>query len=406
MSAKKISLFLAICVVATGFFAVGLSPDPVKADHEQSSPSLGAERSQNPQNENIAENESANREARGRKAWFKVLSPVVNLFSEIGMVGRKKRFEKVLVQPETILEHEGKHRLKNTRYKEWWYFDAHAESGRVISAAIVLSIVRDHYFVWVYDPQTGKVSVEIEHDGDVAINKFGENGLELEGEFIKIKGDIERGYLFEFNGKNISGKLNFDEPVEARSEVHHGIENTFYSLYQVPKLNVTGELTQRDTGETEEFAGQGYHDHWWGIVNRVTKWAWLQVKFENGWLGGFYEGRYGESGEDLHRYAWLYKPETGYSYFDESTFKFAQTSERAGWTTSVSGSAGSLTVNSVKRIERHQYKLVELHGVPVGEVFYYQYPINATGQFTDSEGATYDLKSRYGMLEWDWDAVW
>ena len=318
------------------------------------------------------------------------------------------RLERTIFLVDDISPHEGLHRLPDPRYKEWWYFDSHLEDGRVISTAIVFSIVRTHYFVWVYDPSVGKISEEVIHDGDVIVNAWGGRGVSLQGERITIEGSHETGYRLEFNGINLQGKLVFSDPIPGRAEHHRGVSATHYGLYQVPRLKVSGELTTaaKDSGlatKANLVQGVGYHDHWWCISHRITRWNWLQVKFPQNMVIGFYDGCYGYRGEDVHRYGWVFTPQTGYTYFDTRTLAF--TSEEAGWKLEVSGPECSLHLDARPRAERYEFKPVVKVGLLLGEVQYFQYPINTTGQLRLKD-QTFRLESKTGILEWDWLAVW
>jgi len=215
----------------------------------------------------------------------------------------------------------------------------------------------------VYDPATGDVSEEIVADGPVAANAWGgrtgsEKGLSLTGPNFSVNGSAEAGYHFEFRGTTVAGMFDFSNPVAGRSECHKGVSNTRYGLYQVPMMNVTGSLRRADDTVARRVCGVGYHDHWWCIAHRVTRWNWMQAKF------------------------------TG------------------GWTLTASGPAGSLRLEARPRAERYELKPVVLAGLLLGEVQYFQYPVTVKAVYTPVAGAPATLESDSGMLEWDWVAVW
>lgn len=338
--------------------------------------------------------------------WYHLLTPTINSLSYIAMLGKETWIKNTLTNPQSIVVNEGVHQLDNTRYKEWFYFDFHTDDGFVVSCAFVLSMVKDHYFVWVYDPRTDEVRVEIERDADLTINRWGTEGLDLVGEDIRISGRADQGYHLWFKGSSLEGDIEYSRPIPGRAEQHRGISKTYYGLYQVPKMSVDGTLTEFASGETIDMVGEGYHDHWWGIVNRYMKWGWLQVKLDNGWVAGFYQGHYGVFADDLHRYAWLYRPGQGYTYFDEETLVLDEIESGQEWVASIEGTAGSLELRASARAERYEYKSVGLYGIPLGEVDYYQYPITAKGVFVDAAGNETQLSAEIGMLEWDWDSIW
>jgi hypothetical protein len=338
--------------------------------------------------------------------WYHSLTPPINFLSRLALMGKEHWLLNTYLDVSDILHHEGKHSLSNTRYKEWWYFDLHAESGIVVSCAIVFSIAKDHYFLRVYDPTEDKILQEIEHDGDVSANSFGSEGLKLSGEFISIEGRFDEGYHLEFDGVTLRGEFDFSDLVTGRCGVHIGEKKTYYGLYQVPGMEVHGTLTNKSSEAKTVISGQGYHDHWWGVVNRYTRWKWMQVKFDNRWIASFYEGCYGFMAQDLDWYAWLYRPDFGYTYFDNETFDFREDKDNEQWTASISGQAGALTVTGIKHEESYQFKPVVFYGIPIGKVDYYQYPITAKGTFIDADGNKTDLTSTFGMLEWDWHAIW
>ena len=341
-----------------------------------------------------------------RLLWYDMLTTPINILSIAGLVGKRNWLETTYLNATDILHNEGIHKLNNTRYKEWWYYDVHDDSGFVMSCSIVFSIVPDHYFLWIYDPKQDKVFVELEQDGAFTVNAFGTEGQQLTSDNLTIAGRSDVGYTLTFSGKTLQGAFVFSQPIPGRGEMHKGPLMTYYALYQVPKMKVTGLLKNKATGDNTTISGLGYHDHWWGIDSRYTKWEWMQAKFDNGWTASFYQARYDKRETDLHRYAWLYTPEKGYIYFDNSTFDFHEDTAHQQWTASISGAAGTLTITATKRAERYEFKPVVLNHIPLGEVRYYQYPINATGTFTDAEGHVTLLNSTHGMLEWDWDAIW
>lgn len=342
-----------------------------------------------------------------RDAWYLSLTPAINSLSRVALQSKKKMFEAQMdVSDANLGLHEGDHHLLNPRYKEWWYFDAHTDAGLVISAALVRSIVNPHYFLWVYDPKADKILLEIEEDGAITVNSFGTEGLDLKAANLSIKGSVEQGYTFTFKGKNLSGTITFDQPITGRGEVHRGPDQTAYGLYQIPSLHVSVDLLDKASGERIEDQGLGYHDHWWGNMSHYTKWAWTQVKFTNGWVAGFYDGRYGLRSDDSHRYAWLYRPGIGYTYFDQKTLSISKKAEGLSWETAARNQTMSLHITSDAIIERYQFKQVKLGGLPLGEVRYLQYPVRSTATFIDEQGTEHSLSSEFGMLEWDWDAVW
>jgi hypothetical protein len=342
-----------------------------------------------------------------RLLWYGMLTPPINILSMAGLAGKRNWLKENYFNATDILHNEGLHKLNNTRYKEWWYYDVHDDSGFVMSCSIVFSIVPDHFFLWIYDPVQDKVFVELEQDGAFTVNTFGNEGQKLSSDNLTIEGRSDTGYTLTFSGKTLQGTFVYSDPIPGRGELHEGPLMTYYALYQVPKMKVTGLVKNKETGNTTAISGLGYHDHWWGIDSRYTKWEWMQAKFDNGWTASFYQARYDKRETDLHRYAWLYIPEKGYIYFDNSTsFDFHEDTESQQWTASISGTAGKLTLTAAKRVERYQFKPVVLYNIPLGEVRYHQYPINTTGTFTDAEGHVTPLNSSHGMLEWDWDAIW
>jgi hypothetical protein len=341
----------------------------------------------------------------GKRFLYGALTPVIDATSVTHLLGSRWLAATRPAQGD-VLHHEGAHRLTDVRYKEWWYFDAHDDSGLVMSCSIVFSIVKDHYFLWIYDPKSNKVLVELEEDTKFTANDFGTEGVELASARLKISGRSDRGYSIWFDGRTTRGEFVFAEPMEGRTEVHEGPWKTQYALYQVPRMKLGGTLENKQRGETSKLSGVAYHDHWWGIDDRTTRWEWMQAKFENGWASSFYEGRYGKEGDDLHRYAWLHTPETGYVYFDNSTFDFHTDKEGERWTASITGNEGTLTLHAAKRLERYEWKPVLLEGVPLGEVRYHQFPIEVVGTYVDPRGKSTELRSQQGMLEWDWYAIW
>ena len=344
---------------------------------------------------------------RLREAWYYSLTPTINSLSKLSLLDKREKFsEQMNISDANLGIHEGNHQILNPRYKEWWYFDAHTESGLVISAALVRSIVNPHYFLWVYDPKSDEILLEIEQDGELTTNSFGTEGLDLKASNLSIKGRADQGYTFRFDGKSLRGTITFTQPIAGRGEVHRGPNDTAYGLYQIPSLKVSVRLEDKASGVVTEDQGLGYHDHWWGNMSHYTKWAWTQVKFTNGWVAGFYDAHYGFKGDDLHRYAWLYRPGQGYTYFDTKTLTIAKPNDNLSWVTSASGKSGSLQIYSDAVVERYQFKKVQLFGVPLGEVRYRQYPVRSTATFTDESGVVHDLTSEFGFLEWDWDAVW
>jgi hypothetical protein len=312
------------------------------------------------------------------------------------------RLEQTIFCVDDITPHEGLHRLPDPRYKEWWYFDAHLDDGRVISTAIVFSVVKTHYFLWVWDPRDGSISEEIMHDGNVTVNAWGRQGLSLRGELIAIEGSHQEGYTLSFTGRNLHGKLVFSEPIPARAEHHRGVSATHYGLYQVPRLRVSGQITGAGAAPGT-VSGEGYHDHWWCISHRITRWNWLQVKFPQDIVVGFYDGRYGYRGEDVHRYGWAFSPELQYTHFDTATVSF--TKENGGWKLEASGRECSLQLEARPRAERYEFKPVVKAGLLLGEVQYYQYPITADARLRLKD-RSYQLQSTAAILEWDWLAVW
>jgi hypothetical protein len=344
------------------------------------------------------------------RPWYRLVDPVVRATSATASLFSAKALRHMaeVMDPR---DHEGHHRVADPRYKEWWYFDAHLADGRVLSLALVFSIVRTHYFLWLSDPTGERVSLEIERDGPVYVAPADRCGKErrallVDGECIRIYGDLERGYVLSFRGRSTSGELHFFDPAAPRAEVHRGTENTLYGLYQSPRLRVRGNLIDRATGIGSQATGVGYHDHWWGIAHRITRWRWLQVKLENDWTVGFYEGRYGRDGADLHRYAWLHRPDSGYADFDLDSLTFDALEPKQVWRVAATGPAGKISLEATRRLERYQYKSVEVAGIRVGEVDYFQYPITAVAVLEEPAGARQVLTGACGMLEWDWLALW
>ncbi len=355
----------------------------------------------------MAETSSGGREdGWAKRLWYGALTFAIEAVSWTRLATASEWLESTRPGVEGILPHEGAHRIADPRYKEWWYFDAHDDSGIVISCSVVLSIVKDHYFLWVYDPKQRTVLVELEEDTTFDVQNYGGEGITLTSPRFSVSGRADRGYTISFDGKTMKGNFVLSEPIEGRSEVHVGPRKTQYSLYQLPKLNLTGSLEQKSSGAAIALSGLAYHDHWWGIADRYTRWKWMQAKFDNGWTASFYEGQYGKNGDDLHRYAWLHTNETGYVYFDASTFAFQEDQTNERWTATISGPEGTLSLTASKRIERYEFKPVVLGGLRLGEVQYHQYPVNVTGTFVRATGERVDLGSEHGMLEWDWYAIW
>ena len=341
-----------------------------------------------------------------RQLWYWLLDPVIKALSLLALIFQKKTLKSGYLEAEDIPNHEASHPLANTRYKEWYYFDFHSDCGQVISCSIVFSLVQPHYFVWIFKPQSNQVFIEVQQDGQVITNTWKNPGVSLEAESLKITGNFEEGYQISFQGERFSGELKFFEPIVGRGELHVGQEQTYYALYQIPQLQVKGNLWNRTTQEQTQLSGVGYHDHWWGIENRVTRWNWVQIKFNNGWVVGVYEGRYGRKQTDIHQYSWLYRPDLGYDYFDENTIKLEVIEPNTRWSIILSGKSGKLTLVASRRFQIFQYKRVQLVGIPLGEVDYYQYPITTEGEFVSNNQEKTLLSSTSGMLEWDWLAIW
>lgn len=344
------------------------------------------------------------------KRWYRFLNPVITGSSRVMSSLQRGRLSEMNPTGDPS-SHIGHHRVANPRYKEWWYFDAHFDDGQVLSLAIVFSVVRTHYFLWVYDSQRDTIKLEIEHDGSVEATScwalgHAQHELSLEGEFIQVRGDLERGFSLAFCGATIEGDIKFSDPIVPRAELHNGVDDTIYGLYQSPRMVVSGRLRHRQSGDDTKVSGLGYHDHWWGIAHRVTRWRWLQAKFQNGWTAGFYEGGYGWNAEDIHRYAWLFGPEEGYSVFDNPSLTFSMAEPDHVWHVSAESSVGRIELAVQRRVQRYQYKPVMLAGIRLGEVQYFQYPVTCRGSFVGPRNETTNLVSDHGMLEWDWLALW
>ena len=367
-----------------------------------------------------------------RKAAYDLETPVIDGVSNLGEIGYTDWIKNTMVNvtDSNVLTHEGKHSFWNTRYKEWWYVDAFANNGYVISLSVVLSVVDPHYFLWVYDPSTNKVVEIIMEDGSVSVNNFGSSGLTLTTRNISLSGRRDTGYTLTFNGTSTSGQgfkgdIRFSSPIPARGERHIGPYGTYIGLYQVPKMTLSGSITNLNTGKVIDMTGLGYLDHWWGIVSRYTKWNWMQANFTNGWKASMYDAKYDCFYADKHRYNWLYIPGQGYKYFDQSKLQFVALSSSSWKITATATTGEKLVITANKRANRHEFKPVILKfnsllssilgGPPsqyingqmqMGEVSYDQYPITATAVYTDATGKTTNLTSSLGMLEWAWDAIW
>jgi hypothetical protein len=342
--------------------------------------------------------------------WFRFLHSTVDTISNALLGGKRMAtLDAGVFDTGSIGPHEGIHRIANPRYKEWWYYDMHLEDGTVVAMSVVFSVVRTHWFVWVYDPATGQVSEEIMADGRVVVNACGGRGgagrgLSMTGPDFSVNGSWDRGYRFEFRGKTVAGVFDSTSLSPGRAECHRGVSNTRYGLYQVPRMSVTGTLERVDGAVARRVSGVGYHDHWWCIAHRITRWNWMQAKFPGGWALAFYDAAYGYRAEDSHRYGWLLTPAGRYEYFDTASMKFERGAD--GWTLAVSGPAGSLRLEARPRVERYEFKPVLLAGLLLGEVQYFQYPVTVKAVYTPVAGAPATLESDSGMLEWDWLAVW
>lgn len=206
MSPRKPILWIPIAF--GGFMALLLAAGQLRAD---AASDLEAEAAT--LDESVIDND-------GLEAWYHLLTPLVNGLSSLALTGQRWWIldEYIAVDDDNILIHEGRHDLENTRYKEWWYFDAHTDSGLVISTSVVLSIVEPHYFLWIYDPAADEVLLEIEHDGEVIVSSWGAEGVDLDAELLDISGRSDTGYVIEFDGETLEGVIEFYDPIEGRGE--------------------------------------------------------------------------------------------------------------------------------------------------------------------------------------------
>jgi hypothetical protein len=350
------------------------------------------------------------RAVRTDTRWFRFLNAAIDAASAAGLgAHRMAALDAGFFDARRVAPHEGLHRRADPRYKEWWYFDAHLEDGTVLSMSVVFSIVRTHWFLWVYDPASGRVSEEIMADGPVQVNACGgaggsSTGLEMVGPDFSVAGGFDKGYHLEFRGKTAVGSLEFSDPVAGRAECHAGPSRTRYGLYQVPRMSVRGTLGASDGSAQRAVSGSGYHDHWWCISHRVTRWNWMQASFPGGWTLSFYDAAYGYRAEDCHRYGWILTPEGHYQHFDTASMDFKKGTD--GWSISASGPAGALGLEARPRVQRFEFKPVVLAGFLLGEVQYFQYPVTVKAVFTPAGGRPVSLETATGMLEWDWVAVW
>lgn len=355
-------------------------------------------------------NDEPRKTVRTDTPWFTFLHATIDAVSNARLgAKRMSALDAGIFRTGSIAPHEGLHRIADPRYKEWWYYDIHLDDGTVVSMSVVFSIVRTHWFVWVFDPATGDVSEEIVADGRVAVNAWGGSAgsitaVSLAGPDFSVTGSFDTGYHFEFRGRSVVGRFDFTRMVPGRIECHKGESNTRYGLYQVPGMNVTGSLERTDGTGARRVSGVGYHDHWWCISHRVTRWNWMQARFPDGWMLSFYDATYGYRAEDGHRYGWILTPAGTYEHFDADSLVFQKGA--GGWTLEASGPAGSIHLEARPRVERYEYKPVVRAGVLLGEVQYYQYPVTVKATYSRVVGAPVRLVSDTGMLEWDWVAVW
>lgn len=346
------------------------------------------------------------------QSWYKLLDPLIMFLSRIQLVGKENWLRTVFagVHDGNIPSHEGSHIVANTRYKEWWYFDTQLPSGHVVSGAIVLSLVRPHCFVWIYDPETHSFENVVEYDGKAQISEAGTGALSIACGGLEMRGESSRGYRVEIASEKWNGHIAFADPLPGRAEVHWGQEDTVYALYQLPGFETQVQLHNHENNEVIAGKGAGYHDHWWGIMNRYTSWAWNQIKFTDGSIASFYDARYGASGDDHHRYAWMYRPGTGYKYFNEDSLRFTinPSTSPASWSISAAGEHGSLQVTSQAVAHRRVSKPLLLGRHAIGNVIYHQYPVHSKAMFTlhGEAEAQESLSSRDGLLEWDWRSIW
>jgi hypothetical protein len=355
-------------------------------------------------------NDKRKKEIRIDTPWFRFLNSALDAASNALLSSKRMTsLDAAIFDTRNIAIHEGLHRIVDPRYKEWWYYDIQLDDGTDVSMSVVFSIVRTHWFVWVYNPAKGEVSEEIMEDGPVRVNAWGgkttaKKALSMTGPNFSINGSFDQGYLFEFHGRTLTGLFHFRSPVPGRAENHKGVSNTRYGLYQVPKMDVSGTLKYAGGTEARRVSGVGYHDHWWCIAHRVTRWNWMQAKFPGGWALSVYDAAYGYRAEDHHRYGWIFTPAGKYEYFNTESMDFQKGAD--GWTLAISGLAGSLRLEARSRVERYEYKPVALAGLFLGEVQYFQYPVSVKAIYTPVAGVPVPLKSGSGILEWDWLAVW
>lgn len=351
--------------------------------------------------------------SHAKRCWLESITPFINVTS----LGASLSFQTCLDEPwcnptaETINQHEGRHPLLNPRYKEWWYWDGHGSDGFVISVAIVLSIVKPHVLLWIHHPalidnEKKQIPPELMMDCQVQVNEWGTEGINLTAPNLHIFGESDSGYTLKFKGIRHAGMLRFNDPMPGRIDQHNGFANTVYCLYQITGMRLRGEITDRRSNRVIAINGSGYHDHWWGIMNRHTKWEWIQFRGTNSWVGSFYRGRYGRGQNDLHCYGWLYIPGIGLLNISDTEFEFRQSDNHNQWILTTDAPEGILALTVNARIEHYQHKEIEFLGVPLGEVHYFQYPITAEGSFTNRDGNIIPIRVTEGMLEWDWDAVW
>lgn len=409
-ASQKLQLVIVLCIAVftSQVFAARLTPllpqAPIRRAPVFQPQQLEEARYMEMYTSQIAEQATIYQNSGLETGFFHAITPLINTLSALGLIGKQGWIENNFLRPDDYLNHEASHRFMNPRYKEWWYFDIKTDEGYILSCSIIFSIVKDYVFLWVYDPETENISVEVDEDVDFEVSKYGQPGIELHSKQVSINGNHLEGYSIKFDGVSYSGDLLLSDPIPPRFERHMGRNNNFVALQHLTQIASSGTLTSKASGMEHPANGSSYYEHLWGVFNRYTFWNWFQMQFDNGWVVCLFDASYGRLDPESHQYAWLYRPDMGYLYFDDESISFTREEEKS-WIATMSNETSSLAIDLTGLIERPQVKPVVLAGIPLGKVDYHQFPATGEGVFEENGKAT-PITSDYGMIEWNFDAIW
>jgi hypothetical protein len=203
---------------------------------------------------------------------------------------RSKKKSTFLFSPRDIsIEDDAYHGSKDSRFTEWWYFDAVLNNGYSVQMSVrVLSIMKNKL---VLVPQR----LDIYKDGKLLkhnkkrcpyrkfepskdkplVKLYGKNAIE--GRIDEKSGKLIYDLCFEIYDDY--AKLRFEGITKGWKGKNPGGD---WWAVVLPRANVTGKI--RVNNKEIEVKGTGYHDHNWGVKGSAMKnhgWFWGKINTEN-----------------------------------------------------------------------------------------------------------------------------